>query len=530
MDSQFILIVDDEPGVAMLCKRLLGREGYSTESFTEPQLAVKFLSQRAIDLLLVDIRMPEVDGFEVIEHTQRLQPDAAILIMTGHGTVETAIKALRKGVDGLILKPFGQGNDLIVAVRQAFVDNQQKRDAGRTKALQPLFSVTESLLSETRRDKLLGLITAAICNHLHCSASAFFQIKNETNSYQMLASQGDVISDEIQERLIDLIPQVDHSVAPVVVNANGPDGSKFNFLFSGGKIGSVMVTPMLRPGLGSALLAARLAGDPPFRGADQELFQILARQAVVALENASLYEEQVEYVRKMEESQKALLQAEKMATAGRLTASIAHEVNNPLQAVQNCLHLAGRKDITVDQQQEYIQMAQTELERLMMTVQRMLDYYRPGGSAFDRVSVGEALQYVIDLMSKQLTENGIQIMVSIPVDLPGVLAVRSQLQQVFINLILNAADAMPSGGRLHITGHTMKDGVEILFKDSGSGISPEMRASIFEPFFSTKEGGSGLGLTVSSNIVTAHGGTLELVPDQKTGTCFKLFLPVGGKP
>src|SRR3990172_2170244 len=142
MDTAFILVVDDEPGIAMLCERLLRRAGYSAKTFTDPREAVEYLTQHPIDLLLVDIRMPEVDGFEVIEHTQRLQPDAAVLIMTGHGTVEMAIQALRKGVDGLILKPFGQGSELIEAVEQAFADSQQKRDAARTKAIRPLFSLT----------------------------------------------------------------------------------------------------------------------------------------------------------------------------------------------------------------------------------------------------------------------------------------------------------------------------------------------------------------------------------------------------
>ena len=93
-----------------------------------------------------------------------------------------------------------------------------------------------------------------------------------------------------------------------------------------------------------------------------------------------LYAEQLDYVRKVEESQKALLQAEKMAAAGRLSASIAHEVNNPLQAVQNCLHLAGREDLPEEKRKEYFDLARTELERLILTVRRMLDFYRPGAT------------------------------------------------------------------------------------------------------------------------------------------------------
>jgi signal transduction histidine kinase len=110
------------------------------------------------------------------------------------------------------------------------------------------------------------------------------------------------------------------------------------------------------------------------------------------------------------------------------------------------------------------------------------------------------------------------------------MAVSSQVQQVFINLILNAADAMSEkGGVLRITARALKDGVEIVFHDNGDGIPKESQANIFEPFFSTKEGGTGLGLTVSYNIITAHGGALELLADHAPGACFRIFMPLGGK-
>ena len=146
MDPISILVVDDEAGIALLCKRVLSRAGYYVTSMIDPRAAVDWLTHNKVDLLLVDIRMPEVDGFEVVNHARRLQPDLAVLVMTGFGTVETAIRALRQGVDGLILKPFEKGSELVDAVKQALFDSQQKRDAARIHALRPLFEVTESLI------------------------------------------------------------------------------------------------------------------------------------------------------------------------------------------------------------------------------------------------------------------------------------------------------------------------------------------------------------------------------------------------
>jgi signal transduction histidine kinase len=103
------------------------------------------------------------------------------------------------------------------------------------------------------------------------------------------------------------------------------------------------------------------------------------------------------------------------------------------------------------------------------------------------------------------------------------------LKQVFINLILNAFDAMPQGGRLDISARRVRGGVEIFVQDTGPGIPAELVPNIFEPFVSTKTGGTGLGLTVSYTIVTAHGGTLELLPEIGPGACFRVFLPLGGR-
>ena len=325
METPFIFIVDDEPGIALLCERLLTRAGYAAAAEVDPRIAIEYLMENKIDLLLVDIRMPLVDGFEVIQHAQRLQPDAAVLIMTGHGTVETAIRALRQGVDGLLLKPFSHGSELVDAVKLAFTDSQKKRDAARTQALRPLFSVTEALFSETRREPLLDLIINAVCGHLKCSHAACYQQDSDTGEFSMVASNGGQIS----QSLLDLISRVNESTAPLLVNASGPGDALLKTLLSELGLGSVILVPVPRQNLRMVFYAARTGEEPPFRESDVEMFQILARQATTALENARLYAEQLDYVRKVEESQKALLQAEKMAAAGRLSASIAHEINNP---------------------------------------------------------------------------------------------------------------------------------------------------------------------------------------------------------
>jgi len=520
-DSAYIFIMDDEPGIVLLCERLLSRAGYRVGTETDPRKAIEFFKGHPIDLLIVDIRMPGVDGFEVVEHFKKLQPESSVLIMTGHGTIEIAIRALRQGVDGLLLKPFGPGSELVDAARLAMLDNQQKRDAARIQTLRPLFSVTEALLSETRLEPLMDLILDAICNHLGCSNAACYQQSRGSRSLELVTSRGKILPD-----LLNLRDPMDISTGPWLINSSSDELSMVTRLADLG-LGSAILVPTLRQHPGMVLFAARNSNEPDFRESDVEMFQILARQAEVAIENARLYAEQLENLRKVEESQKALLQSEKMAAAGRLSASIAHEVNNPLQSVQNCLHLASRDDLPEEKRREYLDLAKTELDRLMTTVHRMLDFYRPGVVSHEKVDLGEMLQYVLNLMNKQLSEANVKVNIDLLGRIPPIMAVSAQIQQVFINLTLNAADAMPEGGTLKITGRPVEGGVEIIFQDSGRGIPEDKQSNVFEPFFSTKDGGTGLGLTVSYNIVTAHGGTLELQPGRGTGACFRIFLPAG---
>jgi two-component system, NtrC family, sensor kinase len=530
MESISVLVVDDEPGIALLCNRILARAGYDVLSETNPRIAIEHLQQKHFDLLVVDIRMPEVDGFDVISRAQMIQPDIAVLVMTGFGTVETAIRALRQGVDGLLLKPFQKSEELLQAVRQAMADNQRKRDTARVSALRPLFNVTETLFAETNRDRLLELIVGAICEHLNCSNVAYYQVEN--GKVSIVAQRGRVLQVNDSNSAAQFVSGVDADGNPFVINATGPGEEDAQSLLSMLGLGTAILIPVARANLHSVLFAARDASttERPFRGADLEMFFVLARQAVVAMENASLYADLRDYIRRVEDSQQALLRAEKMAAAGRLTASIAHEVNNPLQSVQNCLHLAGREDMPPEKRKEYFALAQTELERLMKTMQRMLDFYRPGSAKVEQVDILDLLRHVLSLTSQQLGQRHIEVEADLPESLPGIYAVSSQIQQIFFNLILNSLDAMPGGGTMKISAREFEHGVEIIFQDTGPGIPENRRNDIFEPFFSTKEGGTGLGLTVSYNIVTAHGGTLDLMNEHEPGACFRLFLPIGDKP
>jgi signal transduction histidine kinase/FixJ family two-component response regulator len=527
--NSLILIVDDEPGITRLCERLLKNADYRVASYNDPGEAIKFVEKNTIELLLVDIRMPEISGFDFIASVKRHQPDIAVLVMTGFGTIETAIQALRQGVDGLLLKPFETSGELVATVNQALVDNQKKRDAARIQALRPLFDITETFLAETQPERLVELVLSAVCGHLRCKNAGYYQFSNEENSLVLVADRGITLLAGAISEDSSIISRSYALKTQFWINTDGTADEELQSILVALRVKSLFCVPIFRLNIQGVLYADRNAQEESFREVDWEMFLLIARQMAVAMENAHLYEELRNYVQRVESSQQALLRAEKMAAAGRLTASIAHEINNPLQAVQNCLHLATREELGIKKQYEYIELANHELERLMTTVQRMLDLYRPGAVAPQDVDIGILLQRVIDLLSPQMRGRNIEIKFDHSTKLPSIMAVSGQLEQVFINLLLNAYDAMPNGGKIGISTQLALDMIEINIQDTGSGIAEEDRSRIFEPFVSTKEAGTGLGLSVSYGIISAHGGSLDLVPDRGPGACFCVAIPVKGE-
>lgn len=526
MSEGIVLIIDDEPGIVRLCERLLSRAGFDVLAYTQPEEALERLNDQSIDLLLVDIRMPTMDGFQVIDAAKQSQPDLAVVIMTGFGTVEMAIQALRRDADGLILKPFA-GADLVQSVRRSLQDSRNKRDVSRLQVLRPLFNITETLFTETVPEHLHELLLDAVTGQLHCSQVSIFYQATETQQPTYLTGRGLPLPEALNNPEKGLIPLSADLGFPLWINRYGPGDAQLQATLADMGFVSVLCVPVRLKESCYIFLAARLPEESAFSPADFEMFAILARQAAVAMENARLHAELRAYLRQVEESQRALIQAEKMATVGRLTTSIAHEINNPLQAVQNCLHLANRRELPVEDQHKYLGLAQSELDRLMRTVQRMLEFYRPGAVDRKPINMNQFIERLLGLIGPQLQDGKIDVKTKFAGRLPDVLIVADQIQQVFLNLALNAMEAMPDGGTLFITTLATKKSVDVIFEDTGPGVPDADRERIFEPFVSTKENGTGLGLAVSYGIIAAHGGSLELVPARGQGACFRISLPLG---
>jgi len=236
----------------------------------------------------------------------------------------------------------------------------------------------------------------------------------------------------------------------------------------------------------------------------------------------------VEDISEQKRTQEALLQAEKLAIAGKLAASLAHEINNPLQSIIGCLGLAEE---TLDEGGDvgrYLQVGLAQLRRVARVVARLRNLYRPSQPEDKELTdVDELLMQVLTLSRKQCQEHGVEVIWSETADLPALLLAPDRMQQVFLNLVLNAIDAMPGGGQLQVraTRTVQPDGVRVSFADSGVGIAPDVLPYIFDVFYSTKPDGLGLGLSVSQEIVKQHGGRIDVQSCVGEGTTFTVWLP-----
>jgi len=229
----------------------------------------------------------------------------------------------------------------------------------------------------------------------------------------------------------------------------------------------------------------------------------------------------------LRETQEKLLQSEKLAAMGRLTSQIAHELNNPLYGIMNTLELLKTEVPAENKRRKILDMALSETVRLADLLRKMLSFSKPEEEERQLTDVNQVLDEILLLVRKQLLENSVRISTSLAEDLGMIYASRSQLRQVFLNMIANARDAMPDGGTLTVNTMRTEDHIHIQIADTGTGIREENLNKIFDSFFTTKDGVKdvGLGLSVCYGFIKDHGGDIQVSSKLGSGTTFTIILP-----
>ena len=220
--------------------------------------------------------------------------------------------------------------------------------------------------------------------------------------------------------------------------------------------------------------------------------------------------------------------SERLAALGRITAGVAHEVKNPLNSMR--LWLENLKESLPPERdsasRQAVQVLDKEIDRLDAVVKRFLDFTRPMEIQLEATQLAQLLKEVLEIAQPQLQKSNIQLAQLLPIDVPEVYVDRALLKQAVLNLVLNAAEAMPNGGQMRLVLSRRGEMAEITVGDTGKGIAPENRQKIFQLFFTTRPGGSGIGLASTFRIVQLHNGSIDFTSEVGRGTTFRIELPL----
>ena len=539
-----ILIVDDEVETVDMISFLLEGQGYAVIPAYSGMEALEILQQRIqepggarslVDLVILDVKIPDLDGYEicqVIKQDDHLKYIPVIMV-TGLGSVKDTAKGLAIGADDYVSKPF-RSEELLARVKAMLrVRTMEHELLQHTRELATLNEINKAITSSLDLDQILSQTMHGIRVILHVEASSLLLLDENSGLLEFKK----ILSGN-QEQMAEFKLKLGEGIAGHVVRDGKPllvldtqNDPRFCQRIDeaiGFVTRSALCVPLKVKDkiIGAIEVINKLDGQ--FDEKDLWLLNYMAGSVAIALENVRLYTELSDFTRELEKSHAQLVQAEKLAAMGRLAASIAHEINNPLQAIHNCLHLTLKKRLNEEKKTRYLGMAQEEVERLITIVQRMLEFYRPSREGMAPTNVHTIIENVLALSSKRLQHGKITVTKKLAPNLPTINAVSDQLKQVFLNIVINAIEAMQQGGKLCIETKLSEDGdwLSVAFTDTGLGLSEKEQENIFEPFFTTKVTGTGLGLSVSYGIVERHGGRIEVQSGLGEGATFTVYLPL----
>jgi two-component system, NtrC family, sensor kinase len=525
-----ILVADDQLPTTIMLERVFEYEGYQVHSVHDGIAAVDAAQNMQPDLLLLDINMPGITGLEVLRRLREDPLTAGIptILITAMGELSNVVQGLNLGADDYLRKPFHPQELLARAQSKMKARKLEEKLQRRTQELEALLRVSEELSQHLEIQELLDFILYLVADLLPCRIAAIYHLNED----------GQIEDSRVQRKdgtTIDQLPEVRQILDHVLETQEAVLWPQDRQLLP--DYDSGIAVPMKYAASINGLLL--IANDEHYDENHLRLLHGIGRQAALAIRNAELYEIQAEYAlhledmvrertAELESAQEMLIRSEKLASVGRLAASIAHEINNPLLPIQ----------INLDDMLEDIRSGQTvgaeeiertleSVERIKYIVERLLEFTgkrQIDGTNGQKLDVNAVIQNIIELNRKFFQQEDLTITAELST-LPYVRGNKYQLEQVFMNLAINAKDAMDRDGCL--TFRTSTDGADVVIEveDNGTGIHPDIISTIFEPFNSTKEAGNGLGLFISYGIIQNHNGVIAVESKLGAGTRFTIRLP-----
>ncbi len=494
-----ILVVDDEESIRNLLKMSLELDGHTVLLAPDGPTGLEVYDKELPDVVLLDIRMPGMDGIQVLGRIKSKYPDAEVVITTGHGDLEMAVKAIRHEASNFLTKPVSD-HLLSLALTRCL------ERIGLKKRLKEYTTNLETLVREA---------------NVELERAYQFReniIENSPDAIVSIRKGGEIlIFNSAAEKLVG------YKKREVIGKMNIVD------IYARGEARKVM----------KALKSKDYGGYGRLEKRETTLRDKLGNAIPAYISAALLYEDGVEAGsvgifsdrREFLNLERQLLRSEKLASLGKLAAGIAHEINQPLTGVLTFASLLLRKFKTDEPTRKDLEIVVRETTRIRGIVQGILDFARERPMKRTPCKIHEVIDQTLEIVVHQKTFFGIEVKKQYDTSIPEVVVDGSLFEQVFLNIILNAANAMASNGTLTVRTRLAEDGfAEIEFQDTGYGMSDELIDRIFDPFFTTKDStegmGMGLGLAISYGIVRNHNGDISVRSTKGEGSTFTIRLPV----
>jgi PAS domain S-box-containing protein len=506
-----ILLIDDEEDIRDVMSVTLEDAGYRVTTAPDGRTGLERCEAVQPQILITDIRMPGMDGLQVLEAVKDRFPEIEVIVATAYGEMDLAIRALQLDASDFITKPINDTALQLALNRARDRYRSRKQIADYTALLEQENAETSQQLRKTIEFQR-NLIENSMDGILACDHEGRIVIFNRSMEALSGFSRTDVLNRMSLEEIL------------------GAEQAQR---------------------LKTELAGERYGGKDRLTLFETTLLGKSGRKVPVQISAARWMEREVEVglvcffrdlgaIRRLEREladQANILHQDKMMSLGRLAASVVHEINNPLSGILNYLRLMmrilnrGTPDAErLEKFKRYLELVETETGRCSHIISSLLTFSRKSPPTFGDINTRELLERCVTLSRHKMELSHIQLRFSAPADLPTVHGDFNQLQQAVINLIFNAIDAMPAGGVLHLAGDTdaAARNVIITVKDTGKGIAEEDLPHIFEPFYTTKNEGYGVGLGLSTvyGIIEHHHGQIKVESRKGNGTTFRIELPV----
>lgn len=564
-----ILVIDDDPSIVDVLAQALTFKGYATHTSTRSEEALRiFREEGGFDVAITDLMMPGLSGMQLLEEFKKSDPDCEVIVLTGFGSNETAVEALKKGAYDYLKKPTNI-DELYIAVSKAIEKKRltlqnlnyqiqlEKRVEERSSELFKTQKFLHSVLESSTEYFIIATDARGLITLFNSGAERLFGFNRfEVEGKKTILFLSGLGSGEKVEELKEFLGEGMIDQTQTIVNRKNEEISI-----------SLTVTPIQNEDentTGYIWIGKDIRERLEMQAKLKEYAQNLEKRVeerTKELQERNLTLE--ETLRQLKETQIQLLQAEKMASLGQLAAGVAHEINNPIGFINSnlvtlnkymlniadycrkvdsivvgdapnaakelaSLKKAKKVDYILNDLDQVIRESLEGTDRVKTIVHDLRDFSYQDREDFVPYDLNKGIKSTMNIVWNELKKKG-EVIDELG-EIPPVKCYPQQINQVLMNLLVNAAQAIPQRGKISVRSFMVGEEVHIEVSDTGVGIKSENLSRIFEPFYTTKDvgQGTGLGLSISYRIIEKHGGTIEVESEEGVGTTFRIRLPIEG--